>query len=111
MGYEMRQMQAFRWKGQILENRCYLEVQVSYIMGIFEAGFKGQVLPGGGAGERKQVIPIGADEGNRCGGEGLPTGHRYKETNVTWRSKCGELKGEHRCDRCVDRQVWVKSVT
>lgn len=52
MGYEMRQMQAFRWKGQILENRCYLEVQVSYITGIFEAGFKGRVLPGRGGGGR-----------------------------------------------------------
>lgn len=50
MGYEMRQMQAFRGKGQILENRCYLEVQVSYITGIFEAGFKGRVLPGQGGG-------------------------------------------------------------
>lgn len=27
-GQEMRQMQGFKWEGQISENRCYLEVQV-----------------------------------------------------------------------------------
>lgn len=52
-------------------------------MGISGARFKGQVR----GGERKQVVPIGTDEEDRS-----PAGDRYKESNVTWPSRCGELK-------------------
>lgn len=60
---------------------------------------------------RKQMISTGADKGNRCREQVLPVGGRYKKTNVTWKSRCRERTGEQHCDRCVDRQVWVKGIT
>lgn len=56
-------------------------------MGTFGAGFTGHVLPVK-VRERKQVIPTGMDEEDR-----LPAGDRQKDSNVTWRSRRGELKG------------------
>lgn len=40
----------------------------------------------------------------RYGGQVLRIGS-YEETDVTWKSRFGEWKGEHGCDRCIDRQV------
>lgn len=68
--------------------------QAGEIMGIFGAGFKGTGVPWRGAGERKQVVPTEADEGNRCGGQVLPAKGRYKKCYLevrVWGTEGGTL--------------------
>lgn len=118
----MKQMQGFRWKGQIVENRYYLENQVRKDSGIREHGhlcgrFQGDkyYLEGQMRGNRRylqgRMKEIGAEDRCYLQRTAVTCRGRYKKTNVTWRSRRGELKGEHGCDRCVYRQVWVKGVT
>lgn len=72
----MKQMQGFRWKGQIVENRYYLEEQVSGDSGIREYGHLCGRFQGDKCYLEGQVrgISTGADEGNRCRGQVLPAG-------------------------------------